>query len=314
MKEKSCKYSVVVPLKNEEGNISILDKEIKTVMKSIGNYETIYVNDGSTDGTLNELKKLKDVKILNLNRCYGQATALNAGFRASKGEIIITMDGDLQNDPKDISRLLKKLETEDLDVVTGWREKRKDKRTFKILTRIGMNLRRIVINDKVHDTGCTLRVYKKSAVNSLDIGGEMHRYILAILRWKGFKIGELIVNHRARINGKTKYGASKAFRGFIDLLYIWFLDKYSQRPLHIFGTMGLFSFFLGILIEGFAFFNKIVNNIDLSENAWFLLGFFLIIGGFIAFSFGIVIDLLIRIHLNNSPYEKRYYIREVLEK
>tara|TARA_Y100000310_G_C20552758_1_gene748970 strand:- start:3 stop:977 length:975 start_codon:yes stop_codon:yes gene_type:complete len=305
-------YSVIVPVYNEQGNINILNKEIKDVMLTLKkNFEVIYINDGSTDKTIEELKSLKRVKIIDLNRNYGQSTALDAGFKASQGEIIISMDGDLQNDPADIPALLKKLNKDNLDVVAGWRNKRKDKSSIKILTKTGRFLRKMLIKDSVHDTGCTLRVYKKKAAKSLDISGEMHRYILAILRWKGFKIGELIVTHRPRINGVAKYGPSKAIRGFIDLLYIWFIDKYSQRPLHIFGAAGILSFGAGALIEAILIIGKIAGKVDFSNSAWFPLGFFFMLGGFLAFSFGIVIDLLMKIHLNNSPTEKKYYVREI---
>ena len=306
-------YSVVIPVYNEQGNVEKLNQEIKQVMFSLKEtYEVIYVNDGSTDKTIDELKSLKRVKIIDLNKNYGQATALDAGFKAAQGEIVISMDGDLQNDPKDIPKLLRKLKKDNLDVVAGWRLHRKDKSGIKILTKIGRFIRRHLINDKVHDTGCTLRVYKRKAVKSLDISGEMHRYILAILRWKGFRIGEVVVNHRPRINGKTKYGYDKAIKGFVDLIYIWFIDKFSQRPLHIFGSAGLIAFGAGILSGLFSLYRKIFLNLSLNRDGWFFLSFFLILMGIVFFSFGIVIDLLMKIHLNNSPYERRYYVREVV--
>jgi len=302
----------VVPVFNEQGNVEKLNKEIKDVMHSLGeNYEVIYINDGSKDKTLEELKELKKVKIIDLNKNYGQTTALDTGFKACQGEIIISMDGDLQNDPKDIPKMIKKLKDDKLDVVAGWRKYRKDKSGIKILTRIGRFMRRLIIRDVVHDTGCTLRVYRKKAVKSLDIDGEMHRYILALLRWKGFKIGEVVVNHRPRTIGKTKYGYIKAIRGFIDLIHIWFIDKYSQRPLHIFGGTGLLSFGAGFSIVLTLILLKIFKEIDLSSSAWLLLGSFLIITGILLFSVGIIIDLLIKIHLNTSPYEERYSIREI---
>jgi len=312
LKMKQPEFSVVVPIYNEEGNIEKLDKEIRDVVSKLGSYEIIYVNDGSKDNSLNNLKKLKNAVIIDLNRNYGQATALDAGFKASSGEVVISLDADLQNDPKDIPAMLKKLKDDDLDVVCGWRKHRKDKSGIKLLTKIGRLLRKVLIRDNVHDTGCTLRVYRKEAVKSLDIGGEMHRYIISLLRWKGFRIDELVVNHRPRFAGTTKYGYSKAVRGFIDLIYIWFIQKYYQRPLHIFGQLSLISLFLGVIMEIIMFYQRIFQNVDLSDNAFFSLGFFLILMGVIFFSFGITIDLLLKQQLNNSPYEKRYYIRDVI--
>jgi glycosyltransferase involved in cell wall biosynthesis len=239
--------SVVIPIYNEEGNITKLDNELKIELKKLNKtFEIIYINDGSKDNSLSELKSLQDVTIINFNRNYGQTTAFDAGFKYAQGDLIISMDGDGQNDPADLPKLLEKLEKDNLDVVAGWRKTRSDKAGIKILTRIGRKLRQIVISDIVHDTGCSFRVYRKVAVKSLDIGGEMHRYILALLRWKGFSIGEVIVNDRARIYGKSKYNYSKAFRGLIDLIYIWFIFKYYQRPLHLFGYLSFTSFALGV--------------------------------------------------------------------
>jgi len=308
------RYSVIVPVNNEEGNISQLDKEIKAVMDKLDSYEIIYINDGSTDNSLNELKKLKRATIINLNRNYGQSIALDAGFKKSQGEIVISIDGDLQNDPQDIPKLLEKLEKDNLDVVAGWRKNRKDKTGIKILTKTGRLFRKLLIKDPVHDTGCTLRVYKKEAAKSLDLWGEMHRYILALLRWKGFTIGEVVVNHRKRKSGKTKYSYDKAYKGFIDLIYIWFLNKYSNRPLHMFGGIGLLSSFIGLLLTLFSIYQKIESNLPLNRSGWFFLGFFLIIIGIIFFCFGILMDLTIRTNLNTSHVEKRYYIREIIRK
>ncbi len=211
--------------------------------------------------------------------CYGQATALHAGFAKAIGEIIISLDGDGQNDPADISRLLEKMQSENLDVVAGWRKVRSDKKGIRVLTKIGRVFRRALISDPVHDTGCTLRVYTREAAQSLDIGGEMHRYILALLRWKGFTIGEVIVNDRARLHGTSKYGYGKAVRGFIDLLYIWFIYKYSQRPLHLFGYMGLASFLLSIVSLIYTLYDKFALGLHINRNIWFFLTFFFLING-----------------------------------
>jgi len=169
----------------------------------------------------------------------------------------------------------------------------------------------MMIRDDVHDTGCTLRVYKREAVKSLDLHGEMHRYILALLRWKGFKIGEIVVNDRKREHGVSKYGYSKAERGFLDLIYMWFISKYSQRPLHMFGRMSLISFGLGILSSILAIVDRI-GGLSLNRNGWFFLAIFFLLGGIMFFSFGMLMDLMISIYLHTSPSEKRYYVREII--
>jgi glycosyltransferase involved in cell wall biosynthesis len=307
-------YSVVVPVYNEYGNLTKLDKEIKQVMSKLGSFEILYINDSSTDNSLEELSKLRNVKIISLNRNYGQATALDAGFKVAEGEIVISLDGDGQNDPHDIPKMLEKLEKEDLDVVAGWRRNRADKSGIRILTRMGRFARKLLIKDQVHDTGCTLRVYRKEAAKSLDLQGEMHRYILALLRWKGFKIGEVVVNDRKREHGISKYGYSKAIRGFIDLIYISFISKYSQRPLHAFGYLSIFSLFLGLLTGGITIYQRIFIGLGLNRSGWFFLTIFLFLGSLMLFSFGILMDILIKIYLNTSPKEKRYHIREVRAK
>jgi glycosyltransferase involved in cell wall biosynthesis len=307
-------YSVVVPVYNEAGNISLLHAELAAVLCGLGgNSEIIYVDDGSTDGTAEELRTLATATVITLNRNYGQATALDAGFRRARGAFVISLDGDGQNDPADIPRLLEKLTAENLDVVAGWRKVRHDRGSIRFLTKFGRLLRRLLIDDEVHDTGCTLRVYRIGAVRSLDLQGEMHRYVLALLRWKGFRIGEMVVGDRVRKYGVSKYGLGKAIRGFIDLVYIWFIHKYSQRPLHLFGYASLIAFVVAVFMLGFAVYQKIYLDIGINRSGYFLVGSFLILGSLIMFSFGVVIDLLLKIHLNNSPFEKRYTVREIVE-
>ncbi|KKQ77583.1 MAG: Glycosyl transferase GT2 family [Parcubacteria group bacterium GW2011_GWC1_38_6] len=309
------RISVIVPVYNEAGNIIPLHKEIKDSLASIkSNIEIIYVNDGSTDDSLIEMCSLQDVSILDLNRNYGQSVALDAGFKAATGEIIVTLDGDGQNDPCDIPHLLQKFEEDHLDVVAGWRKKRNDPWNIRFITDVARFFRRLIIGDIIHDSGCTLRVYRRAAVKSLDIGGEMHRYILALLKWKGFRIGELEVNHRLRTRGRSNYGSSKAFRGLIDLVYIWFIHKYSDRPVHLFGYMGLTSLGLAGLSLFWSLYEKIMKGLSLNRNGWFFIGSFFFLAGIIFFSFGIVIDIVIRMQLTLSPNEKRYYIREIIKK
>lgn len=307
-------YSVVVPVFNEAGNVSLLHDEIIAALAHLGgSSEIIYVDDGSSDGTAAELAEIEGVTVITLNRNYGQATALDAGFRRARGELVISLDGDGQNDPADIPKLVQALKAGNLDVVAGWRKVRHDRQSIKLLTVLGRWSRRSLIGDQVHDTGCTLRVYRLEAVRALDLQGEMHRYILALLRWKGFSIGEMVVNDRARLHGQSKYGVSKAVRGFIDLVYIWFIHKYSQRPLHLFGYASLIAFVVGVSLLGYAVYQKLWLDISINRSGHFLLGSFSMLGALLLFSFGVVIDLLLKIHLNNSPFERRYYVRFVRE-
>ncbi|MEJ0053253.1 MAG: glycosyltransferase family 2 protein [bacterium] len=312
MREETI-YSAIVPVYNEAGNLAALHAELVSVFRNLGeSFEIVYVNDGSTDPSLAELRALSGATILDLRRRYGQATALDAGFKAAEGETVITLDGDGQNDPADIPRLLAVLQEGKYDVVAGWRKSRADKHSVRILTRVGRALRRLLISDVVHDTGCTLRVYTREAAKSLDIQGEMHRYILALLHWKGFRIGEIAVSDRRRIHGISKYGASKAVRGLIDLLYIWFIHKYSQRPLHLFGYLSLASFTLGFLSLVWTLYGKLFLGLSLNRNGWFFLTFFFLLAAILLFSFGVIIDLLMRVYLNTSMNEKRYDVREVI--
>ncbi len=304
--------SVVVPIYNEAGNLTALNAELRQVLAGLAEaFEIIYVNDGSTDASLAELSTLPGATVIDLNRNYGQATALDAGFKEAQGEIIISLDGDGQNDPADIPRLLAAMREGGLDVVAGWRKSRADKHSIRILTRIGRALRKLLIGHVVHDSGCTLRVYTREAAKSLDIQGEMHRYIVALLKWKGFRIGEIVVNDRARQNGVSKYGPSKAIRGLIDLIYIWFIYKYSQRPLHLFGYLSIVSFGVGVVALFWSIYGKLALGLSLNRNGWFFITFFFLLAAIIFFSFGIVLDLLMQLRFNTSLCERRYHIRQV---
>ena len=302
--------SVVVPAFNEEGNLAALHTELREVMDRFGeSYELIYVNDGSTDGTQAELATLTGSTVLDLARNYGQATALDAGFRAAKGEIIVSIDGDGQNDPRDIPKLLEALTDPNVDVVTGWRVQRKDPHYVRFFTVTGRGLRVWIIGDHIHDSGCTLRAYRRAAIESVDLFGEMHRYLLALFTWKGFRVVEVPVNHRPRRAGISKYGYGKAVRGFIDLIYIWFLYRYSERPLHLFGYLRFTSFVFSVASFIVTVYDRFKLDIHLNRDGWFFLTIFLFLVAVILFSFGLVIDLLMRIYIQTSPREKRYHVR-----
>lgn len=310
------KYSIFAPIYNEEGNIKELYRQVKVVMEGLKeSWELILVNDGSTDNSLNEILSIKDkrVVLVDLKKNYGQAVAMDAGFRYAKGEIIISIDADLQNDPADIPKLLEKLEKDNLDVVAGWRYQRKDPAWMLVVTRSARLLRGMFASDGVHDSGCTLRVYRKEFVSELELWGEMHRYIIALLRWHGARVGELKVNHRPRTAGVSKYNWKKSFKGLVDLFYIWFWKKFSARPLHLFGVSGLFLIFFGMLSALWTLKLKLLNGVSLSDSVWFMMSGFLVLIGIQFFIFGIVLDLLIRNYYNTS-LEKRYDIKRVVKK
>jgi len=304
-------YSVFAPVYNEEANIAPFYEAVRDVMDKIGKpWELILVNDGSTDNSLQEMRKLKGVVIVDLQRNYGQSVAMDAGFRQAKGNIIITLDADLQNDPKDIPKLLKKLYDDDLDVVAGWRQKRKDPLWMRVVTKCARLLRRAFISDGVKDSGCTLRVYRREMVHDLELWGEMHRYIIALLRWRGARIGQLQVKHHARTAGVSKYNALKSLRGFVDLFYIWFWKKFSARPLHLFGVFGILLMSFGVLAGFWTMYLKFFNNVSLSDSVWFAMSGFTFLIGLQFFVSGIMLDLLIR-NYHNTSLEKRYVIRAV---
>lgn len=311
---RPVQFSVFAPVYNEEGNLTDLYHQVKTVMNHMGTWELILINDGSQDNSLAEMKMLheqhSEVVLVNLKRNYGQAVAMDAGFRQARGQYLISLDADLQNDPADIPQMFDKMQNQNLDVVTGWRRKRKDPAWMLIITKSARFLRGIFIGDGMKDSGCTLRIYKREYIQDLELWGEMHRYILALLKWRGAKIDQVEVNHRARLHGVSKYNWKKSLKGLVDLFYIWFWRKYSNRPLHLFGTAGLGLSFLGIL-TGLRTIWLFIAGSSLSDSAWLILTIFFWIMGLQFFFFGVIIDLLIRIHYNSSPIEKRYSIYEI---
>lgn len=242
-----------------------------------------------------------------MRRNFGQSAALRAGFDNAKGKYIVTLDADLQNDPGDIPALLQKLETEDLDVVCGWRYSRKDNFSKKINSKFANCLRKKLTSEKVHDSGCTLRAYKKECVKDLELYGELHRYIPAMLGWKGYRIGEIKSNHRERKYGTSKYGWRRLFRGFLDLLVVTFWERYSVRPIHIFGGAGLVFGFVGFAISMYLGVMRLVYGVGLSDRPLFLVGIFLIIVGVQFLATGILADILLKIYYGQNG-RKNYLI------
>lgn len=306
------KYSIVVPVYNEEQNVSALFHEIKEVMDKLGHHEIIFVDDGSSDRTVGELEKLSGVKVVKLNKNYGQSTALKAGLDTAKGEIIITMDGDGQNDPKDIPLLLEEL-GKGFDAVSGWRFNRKDKASKKILSRFANKLRLWITGEKIHDSGCSLKAYKRHCFDDFYLNGEMHRYITATLMWKGYKIGEVKVNHRPRTKGKTKYNWQRLAKGFLDLIVVFFWQKYSSRPIHLLGGIGALSVLAGFALGVLLFIERVFFGISMSEKIWPLIAVFLILAGIQMFVSGILADISIK-NYYSAPGRKKYVVEKVIER
>ncbi len=308
----TIKYSVVVPVYNEEDNVVPLHAEIKQVMIKLGEpYEIIFVDDGSRDKTFERLNSLSPIKIIRFRKNFGQTAALDAGFKAAKGEIFITMDGDRQNDPTDIPNLLKKI-AEGLDVVSGWRYNRKDTSSKKFISRGADFLRKFFINDGIHDSGCTLKAYRRECFEDLTLFGEMHRFIPGVLRWRGFTVTEIKVNHRPRTAGDTKYNWKRILKGLIDMISVWFWRKYSTRPLHLFGGLGVVFGAIGSFMGIYMAIARFLGYISLQNTIWPLVSVFLILVGIQLFISGLLADIAIKTYYNKK--RTTYSIKEIIDR
>lgn len=312
--KQNIHISVVVPVYNEEGNVSTLHQEIVEVCRTLGcRYEIIFINDGSSDNTLEDLKKLSPIKIINFRKNFGQTSALDAGFKAAVGDYIVALDGDGQDDPSEMPKLIAKLERENLDVVSSWRKHREDSFTKKIASLLAARLRKFLINDGIHDSGTSFKVYRRECFENIDLYGEMHRFIPAILKIKGFKIGEEIVTHRHRIHGVTKYNWSRGVKGVLDMISVWFWMKFANRPLHLFGAAGVFVMAIGFLSFIFVLGQYIIWGNDLSDNALTIISMFAILGGAQLFVFGLLADILSKSYFATTK-DRPYVVKEVIEK
>jgi len=294
------KVSVVIPLYNEEENVDELHRSLKPVMDATGiEYEILYVDDGSTDNTLNLLQKIQSgdssLTILSLRRNFGQTAAFAAGFDYARGDIIVTMDGDLQNDPNDIPKLLELME--DNELVSGWRKKRQDPFLSRRLPSIIANwLISRVTGVNLHDYGCSLKAYRRDVVKNLKLYGEMHRFIPAVASWYGVKIAEVETTHHPRKRGKSKYGISRTMKVVLDLITVKFLQSFSTKPLQFFGPVGLLSGILGFLISLYLTFEKFILGNDISGRPLLLLGALLIIVGIQFIGMGLLGEMMARVY------------------
>jgi len=314
--------SVVVPLYDEVESLPELTSWISRVMdENSFSYEIILVDDGSKDGSWEMIKTLrvnnKNIKGIKFRRNYGKSAALNTGFEAVQGDVVITMDADLQDSPDEIPELYRRITEEKYDLISGWKAKRFDPISKTVPTKLfNAATRKMSGIDNLHDFNCGLKAYRKAVVKNIEVYGEMHRYIPVIAKWAGFtKIGEQVVEHRARKYGTTKFGMSRFVNGFLDLLSIFFVGKFGKRPMHFFGAMGTISFFTGTVIALWMIFDKLYDiekhikiSRDVTAQPLFYIALVAIILGSQLFLTGFVAELVAR----SASERNKYQVEEVI--
>ena len=313
--EKKLDISVISPVFNEVENLESFVESVTEVMNSTNmSWELIIVDDGSDDGSSKILKKIghkENIRSILLSKNYGQTTAIQAGFDNAVGEYFVTLDSDLQNDPKDIPTLIKKLINEELDLVVGWRKDRKDNYFFRNLPSILANkLIGTITGVKLHDYGCSLKAYRAEVLREVKLYGEMHRFIPAWMATKipASKISEIEVTHHPRTAGESKYGISRTFRVFVDLISVYFFMKFFSRPGHFFGLIGLLLSSLGALILIYLISLKLIYGLDIGDRPLLIAGTLLVVVGIQLVSLGVIGEILSRTYYASSK-EKSYFIR-----
>jgi len=315
--------SIVVPMHNENDNVRPLYEELVEVMADSGlRYELILVNDGSWDGTSEQLQQIARedcrVTVIEFTRCYGQTAALGAGFKIARGRIFVPMDGDLQNDPRDIAALVAKLEEgRGYDVVSGWRKNRKDKLLTRRLPSVLANrLVGKVTWTPIHDFGCTLKAYRREVLEGEQLYGEMHRYLPAIAKWRGARVTEMVVNHRPRKHGVSKYGLRRTVKVLLDLVTIKFLGDYMNKPLYFFGKISMLSMLAAFACGLVSLYQKYVplmrDPLPLNRNIFFMFTIMLFLLTVVFILMGVISELLVRIYHESqgrTPYRIRRIIR-----
>ena len=307
--------SIVIPIFEEEQSIQPLYTELKSVLSDLGkNSEILFVDDGSKDKSFDLIRKIqqddRDVRIIRFRRNFGQTAALAAGFQHAQGDVIVTMDGDQQNDPRDIPKLLDKID-EGYDLVSGWRYDRQDPYwSRKIPSMIANKLISRTTDVQLHDYGCTLKALRKEVAKNITLYGELHRFIPAIASWMGVSIAEVKVNHRPRVMGETKYGISRTIRVLLDLITVKFLLNYAGRPIHFFGLPGLFSGLIGFLLALYMTFERLFLGVPMGNRPLLLFAILLILIGIQFIVIGLLGELQIRTYYEtqNKPI---YFVKEM---
>ena len=309
--DKKNNISIIIPVYNEAASIQKLYSEIENNINNQYNYEIIFINDGSTDDSKEQILKIiknkSCVKLIDFYKNRGKSAALNHGFKMSSGDIIITLDADLQDDPKEINNFIDKI-NEGYGLVSGWKKNRLDPISKKIPSKIFNFILRLISGIKIHDFNCGFKAYIRDAIQNIQIYGGLHRFIPIIINNNGFKITEIIVNHRKREYGKSKYSGSRIFHGFFDFITLTFFNKYLTRPLHFFGIIGIFLLLSGLIINIYLTINWL-NGIWITpfKNPLFFLGLLLLIIGVQFFSIGLIGELIVKLTRNNNNVHCKYF-------
>ncbi len=305
--------SIVIPLYNEEESLRELTQKLVSVLTGMRtSYEIIFVDDGSTDGSFQVLKELHEenraIKVIRFRRNFGKSAALSVGFREARGKFVVTMDADLQDDPEEIPGLLQALDDR-YDLISGWKKKRHDPVTKTVPSRFFNFVTRVMTGIPIHDFNCGLKAYRGEVVKELNVYGELHRYIPVLAHYAGYRVGEKVVQHHPRKYGHTKFGISRFFRGFLDLLTVLFTTRYIRRPLHLFGVWGMVSFLIGAAIDIYLSIEWALGTTSLSNRPLFLVGFLFIIIGIQFVSIGLLGEMITR----QQRSDEGYSIRDVLK-
>ena len=307
--------SIVVPLYNEAESLPHLAEWIDRVMKEHGfSYEVVMVDDGSKDGSWNVIEKLHEgnpaYRGIKFRRNYGKSAALNTGFAAVQGDVVITMDADLQDSPDEVPELFRMIKEDGYDLVSGWKKKRYDSKLAKnIPSKFFNGTTRLLSGIKLHDFNCGLKAYRRDVVKSIEVYGEMHRYIPVIAKWAGFgKIGEKVVQHRKREFGVTKFGMNRFINGYLDLMSIMFMSKFGKQPMHFFGAVGSVSFLFGFVALIVVLCLRLASRISLTNSVWYYLSILFVLMGTMLFLAGFIGELVCR----NSTTRNQYLIEKEL--
>ena len=305
--------SVVIPLYNEEGSLKELHQQLRSTLSRMNlRYEILFIDDGSTDRSFQVLRDLKrtdkHIKVIRFRRNYGKSAALSVGFEKAQGNIVVTLDADLQDDPAEIPSLKKRID-DGLDLVSGWKKKRKDPISKTIPSRFFNFVTARLTGIRIHDFNCGMKAYRREVIKTVKVYGELHRYVPVLAHWEGFKVGEVVVQHRPRKFGKSKFGVGRFWRGFLDLLTALFTTRYLRSPLHLFGFWGLVAVGAGVMIDGWLAIEWYLGRTSLGNRPLFLGGILCIIVGIQFISIGLLGEMITKTRAAETEYQIRDFIK-----